>query len=369
MAEKAYSVSLIGSSRSVTVGEPDRSAGSSSRDPFAGRGRRLLALRVALLAALVGATVLLIAALVPGSGKRLQHSAASWVAGEVVLEALACAAYAWLFHSVFSHGRYVTTYFRSGQIAVGELGAFAVLPTGIGGPVLRVWALRRGGMPLRDVIVRSVSHAPIFNLPYILAAGLLGMSVVLGVGPGHAPTAVALAPVGLVLGAVALGVAMTVYVNTRSAEPRKRWQRIARDAARTIPEGLREIPGRLRKPGSVLGAIGYWAGDCGVLVAAFHAAGGSAPISVIVLAYMLGQLGNALPLPGGVGGVEPLMLGVLTTSGVDLGLGAAAIVLYRLISLGTQGTLGATAVATLIPSLRHAPNRKSLRLAASTDRS
>jgi uncharacterized membrane protein YbhN (UPF0104 family) len=308
-----------------------------------------------LLAALLSAVGLLIVGLVPGSGKRLQHAAAGWIAVEVVLEAIACAAYAWLFHAVFSHGAYTNTFFRSGQIAVGELGAFAVVPTGIGGPVLRVWALMRGGMPFRDVAVRSVIHAPYFNFPYVLAALVLGTSVAVGVGPGHAPLAVALAPLGLVAGALALGTAATLYVRTHRSEPRARWRRMAREAVRVIPEGLSEAPSRIRKPGALLGAVGYWAGDCGVLVAAFHAAGGSAPISVIVLAYMLGQLGNALPLPGGVGGVEPLTVGVLTASGVDTGLAAAAIVLYRFISLGIQGTLGAAAVATLIPALRRTP--------------
>jgi uncharacterized membrane protein YbhN (UPF0104 family) len=67
---------------------------------------------------------------------------------------------------------------------------------------------------------------------------------------------------------------------------------------------------------------------------------------------MLGQLGNTLPLPGGVGGVEPLMLGVLTASHVDLGLGAAAIIVYRFISLGIQAAAGAVAVATLLPALQ-----------------
>ena len=75
---------------------------------------------------------------------------------------------------------------------------------------------------------------------------------------------------------------------------------------------------------------------------------------MIVLAYMLGQLGNLLPLPGGVGGVEPVMLGVLTASGVNLGLGGAAIVFYRFISLGLQSGGGAIAVATLIPTLQNA---------------
>jgi hypothetical protein len=46
------------------------------------------------------------------------------------------------------------------------------------------------------------------------------------------------------------------------------------------------------------------------------------------------------------------MLGVLASSGVNLGLGAAAIVLYRFVSLGVQSVLGTVAIATLIPSLQ-----------------
>jgi uncharacterized protein (TIRG00374 family) len=102
----------------------------------------------------------------------------------------------------------------------------------------------------------------------------------------------------------------------------------------------------------LLFAIGYWIGDCGVLIVAFRSAHGTAPIGVIALAYMLGQLGNTLPLPGGVGAVEPAMLGVLTSSGVSLGLGAAAVVLYRFVSLGLQALLGTVAAATLVPTLQ-----------------
>ena len=66
---------------------------------------------------------------------------------------------------------------------------------------------------------------------------------------------------------------------------------------------------------------------------------------------MLGQLGNTLPLPGGVGGVEPLMLGIFATSGVNLGLAGAAIICYRTIALGVQGGLGAVAFVSLATGL------------------
>lgn len=119
-----------------------------------------------------------------------------------------------------------------------------------------------------------------------------------------------------------------------------------------LPDGAREFVVSARRPGAWIGSLGWWAGDCGALWAAFHACGGSPALSVLILAYMLGQLGNALPLPGGVGGVEPLMLGIFVASGVNVGLAAAAIVCYRAVALGVQGISGAAAVATLATQVR-----------------
>jgi uncharacterized membrane protein YbhN (UPF0104 family) len=256
-----------------------------------------------------------------------------------------------LFHGVFSHGAYRFGLLRGAQIGIGELGAFVVSPTGAGGPALRIWALLRMGMPFRVQMVRSVIHGVVFNIPYVLAAVLLGLSVAFGVGSGQARMLLALAPLGLVAASLAVAGAAALLARRERREPRGRLRRIGRDIVEAIPEGVRELPTRLREPSLLLFAFGYWAGDCGVLIAAFLAAHGSAPLAVIVLAYMLGQLGNSLPLPGGVGAVEPAMLGVLTASGVNLGVGAAAVVLYRFVSLGVQAILGTVAVATLIPAL------------------
>lgn len=328
-----------------------------SRPGSAGGRGRSLALQAVLLAVLLGAVALVITEIVPGSSQRLRHPAAGWITLAVILELIACASYVLLFHGVFSQGAYRISHVRSAQIGVGELGAFVVVPTGAGGPALRIWALLRSGMPFAILMRRSVIHAVVFNLPYVLAAILLGLSVTFHVAAGHAPLALALAPLGLVIGTLILAVAAARFARRRPSEPETRWGKIGHDVIRAIPAGLREFPARLRQPQLPFAAIGYWAGDCTVLIACFYAARGSAPVSVVVLAYMLGQLGNALPLPGGVGAVEPAMLGVLTASGIRLGLGAAAVVLYRFISVGLQATAGTIAVATLVPALQRVPSQ------------
>ncbi|MDX6649328.1 MAG: putative heme transporter [Solirubrobacteraceae bacterium] len=317
-------------------------------------------LRAAIAVAAFAALGYLAIRLVPGSGARLADASPGWIAVCIALELVACAGFAACFWATFSYAPNFVSRSRCAQIALGELAAFAVVPTGAAAPLIRLWALRGGGMPLRTIFVRSVVHGPLLNVPYATAALLLGLGVVVGAGPGRAPLAVALAPIGIVAVAVAAATAITLAGRRRRQSLDVRgWRRIAREAATIVPEGLRQIPARARHPAAIGGALVWWAGDCAVLWAAFHAVGASPNVAVVALGYMLGQLGTTLPLPGGVGGVEPIMLGVLVASGVEADVGAAAIVVYRAVALGLQSALGAVALSLLIPSVRRERARQA----------
>jgi uncharacterized protein (TIRG00374 family) len=50
---------------------------------------------------------------------------------------------------------------------------------------------------------------------------------------------------------------------------------------------------------------------------------------VIVMGYFVGMLGNLLPLPGGVGGVDGGMIGAFTAFGVSVELSVVAVLAYR----------------------------------------
>ena len=67
------------------------------------------------------------------------------------------------------------------------------------------------------------------------------------------------------------------------------------------------------------------------------------PWAVLVMGYLVGMLGNLLPLPGGVGGVEGGMIGALAAFGVDLQLAVAAVLAYRAISFWLPTLPGAVA--------------------------
>jgi uncharacterized membrane protein YbhN (UPF0104 family) len=306
---------------------------------------------VAVFLVLAGAVVFAFEQLVPGAGHRLSQASPQWLAVALALELAGCASYVLLFHSVFDRAPNRVSVRRSAQIGLGELAAFAIVPTGIGGPALRIWALRAGGMPVRTVLVRSIAHAGLLNGPYVLAALVLGVGVSLHILPGHAPLLTALAPTGVVLGVCAIVLA-AIGLGRTTLLGRGVWRERLQSALLILPEGVRDFARCAPRGWAWIGSLGWWIGDCGALWAALHACGGAPALTVVVLAYMLGQLGNALPLPGGIGGVEPLMLGIFVASGVNAGVAAAAIVCYRAIALGVQGTTGAVAVATLAPELR-----------------
>ena len=116
----------------------------------------------------------------------------------------------------------------------------------------------------------------------------------------------------------------------------------------TVPalaaSGVRTAIGLIRErdPG-LLGAVAWWGFDIGVLWAMFHAFGEPPPFTVIWMSYFIGMLGNLLPLPGGLGGVEGGMIGALAAFGVNLDLAVLAVLSYRAISFWLPTVPGAVA--------------------------
>ena len=83
--------------------------------------------------------------------------------------------------------------------------------------------------------------------------------------------------------------------------------------------------------GVIAGAVGYWAFDNAVLWATFHAFGASPPLTVILMGYLIGQLGGLLPIPGGIGGIDLGLIGTLIVYGAPAAATAAAVLAYRII--------------------------------------
>ena len=87
--------------------------------------------------------------------------------------------------------------------------------------------------------------------------------------------------------------------------------------------------------------------------------GATLPITVILMGYLIGQLGGALPLPGGIGGIDLGLIGTLIVYGAPASATVAAVLAYRVILFWLPLLVGAVAFGSLRRGLNQ-PNRPDL---------
>jgi uncharacterized protein (TIRG00374 family) len=125
--------------------------------------------------------------------------------------------------------------------------------------------------------------------------------------------------------------------------------------ANALGDGLDEAL-RLLRTGDLAilaGASGYMLFDVAMLGVCFAAFGNDVPpVGVLLVAYIIGQLGSLIPIPGGIGGVDAGLIGTLVLYGVDATDAAVAVIAYRGLLLAIPALLGLPALAVLRRRLR-----------------
>ena len=311
---------------------------------------RRLARRLVQVLALLAALVLA-ALLAPGLGdvrKRLADADPGWLALAVAFEAMSCASYVIMFRPVFCRRMSWRT---SAEIAWSELAAGSLVPaSGAGGLALGAWILHRGGMPSERIARRSVAFFLIKSSVNFVAVAVLGTIMAIGlVGPHVSLLLTALpAALSVVLIAVVLAVPRLGPGDDAGPEASKLRRGVVA-ARRALITGTAEAVEilRSRDPLVVIGAVGYWAWDNAVLWATFHAVGADVALSVVLMGYLIGQLGGLLPLPGGVGGIDGGLIGTLVVYGAPVAAVTAAVLAYRVILFWLPLVGGAVAFFSL----------------------
>jgi uncharacterized membrane protein YbhN (UPF0104 family) len=284
----------------------------------------------------------------------IEHGDGWWIAIGVMLELLSFAGYVVLFRAVFVCEEGPIGWPESYEITMAGLAATRLFATaGAGGIALTAWALRRSGMEARLVACRMVAFIVLLYVVYAGSVLLDGIGLGTGLFPGGGSFALTIVPaiVAAVLmtavGAMALlpGDIERRLQSWASGSGRlARWVALAVTAPALAASGVRTAIELIRErdPG-LLGAVAWWGFDICVLWAMFHAFGSPPPFAVIWMAYFIGMLGNLLPLPGGLGGVEGGMIGAFVAFGVNLDLAVLAVLSYRAISFWLPTIPGAVA--------------------------
>ena len=318
---------------------------------------RHLVVRVVELAVVIAAVVIAINAL-PGLDEvkaRLAGVAAGWVVAVVLAEVGSCVGYLLAFRYTFCSGM---SWRLSYDIAMAELAANSLLPAGgAGGLALGAWALRQAGMPTGHIGRRSVAFFVVTSAANFFALVVVGIGVFVGVIAGRGSVLLTLVP-ALITAVGVLLVALSPALLRKPAKPGAKakgdnWRgRVAvklRGWLGATADGVEQAIALLRSGnlGVAVGSFAYMAFDILALGFAFAAVGHEPLFGVLVLGYLIGQLGNLIPIPGGIGGTEGALIGMFALYGVNVTQATAAVLIYRLFALIVPAALGAPAFILL----------------------
>ena len=264
-----------------------------------------------------------------------------WLLAALAFTLLSFAGYVAMFRGVFIGEGSRIDYAASYQITMAGLAATRLFAAGgAGGIALTAWALRRAGMDRRQVADKTLAFLILTYAVYMAALVIVGFGLRLGLLEGPAPFGITVVPA--IFGLVVIGLALALArvppdLQRRLEGYASRHGRVARlaqllaNAPAAFSAGMREAVAHVRKGDrSLLGALAYWGFNIATLWACFHAFGDPPPWPVIVMAYFVGFLGNLLPLPGGIGGVDGGMIGAFLAFGVGSGIAVVAVLTYRL---------------------------------------
>ncbi len=268
--------------------------------------------------------------------RRIEEGDPLWLALGVGIEAFSFVGYVVLVKEIFGPCAPRLSWQAATEITFGGVVATRLFSAaGAGGIAFTAWALVAAGMAARTTAKMISAFLAIMYLPYVLA-------LVFGALGGGVPDAVMWVGIGIGVCALAVAALMTLIPGDLERRARRlasghgRFASLAARAA-SIPEiagqASRTALTLVRRRPTLLGwALLWWAADVAVLGVCFRAFGDAPALGVIVLGYFLGHIGNLVPVPGGIGGVEGGMVGIFVACGVPLSLAVVATIAYQAIS-------------------------------------
>ena len=324
---------------------------------------RFVVTALAVIAAILALYVLLprVAGLDDTWG-RMRDGDAAWIALAALFEVASYVGYVLLLRTVAGGPEARLSWTDSWRLTLAGVAASRLLATaGAGGIALTAWALSRMGLSARTVATRMATFFVLLYGIFMAALVTAGLGLAAGWLPGPAPFAVTVVPALLAAAVISAALALALV----PADPHREHARAPAGSSRaarlahvvavapgTIGEGVRGALAlvRAREP-ALMGGLAWWTCDVLVLWAALNAFGDPPAVAVLVMSYFVGMLGNTLPLPGGIGGVEGGMVGALVAFGEPAGLALAAVLTYRAFAFWLPTLPGAVAYVQLTRAL------------------
>jgi hypothetical protein len=287
----------------------------------------------AVLIGLVSIGLLLWVAPLDEVVRQIGHMDPAWVLAAVALEVGSCLGYVVVFRRFFPEPPRSV----SRTVAWIAMGAGAVLPGGnISSAAATGVLLRRHGIGTRRLLTRCAAMLALLTGVGFAVNGIAGVWLLLGLPGGTHDLSHTGIPI-LVSVAVLGGAALVVWIGRRLGATAPR-------PVRALAAGLQGAWSAVRTPHwRLLGAVAFLCLDMGALWAACAATGHPLGFPATVIAYCIGYLATAIPMPAGLGVLDSGLAAALVLYGLPPAASVGAVLVYHAIAIWVPGAGGLAA--------------------------
>lgn len=352
MVARRHDLPVVGAAPPAVVGQPGWSASRTGREagrvsapvltaPPSSPGVRPSRWRRAAVVAVVGVVLLVVVAQLSAVDWEPLLARVRWWAVPVAVGATAASLLGAAWNLVgFSPVRLTLRRALAAQLAGTALKV--VTPASVGTVAVNARVVQRSGGGAAPALV-AVTASQVAQV--VVTVVVLGAVALL---PATEPAPDVRSDRTSVTVALAVAAAVLVLAMTR----RWWWRLVPLTAAGRLAEVRPQLLGVLRHPRRLAAGVGgcvvLTGGLAGALWASVQAAGGAlGPLAVLVVLLAGSAVGNSVPTPAGVGGVEAAMTAGLVAAGVPLAQAAPAVLLYRLATFWLLVPPGALAAGAL----------------------
>jgi uncharacterized membrane protein YbhN (UPF0104 family) len=304
------------------------SAAEEQEAPTHGDIKRKL-IRGGIIVAVLVVVVIAVIALLPGlNGVRSALSAASpgWVAAAAGIQALGVGGAVVFVELVFADVPHRLTWRMGGA----QQAANALLPTG-GGTLVSYFTLSAIGWKAEPFAERTAVQIIASAAPNILAIIFVGLGMGLGLFSGPSDWWLTWLPAAIGIVVVVGAIWAAKWGHWLAGRTKRRWLQTGLRVAATGISGSVEV--LCTRSWRVLGTWVDLLGWIGALWAALYAVGEHLPFAVVAMGYLIGQVAQAIPVPGGIGAIDAGVTGALALYGADASEAAAGQLLAHAVGL------------------------------------
>jgi uncharacterized membrane protein YbhN (UPF0104 family) len=291
--------------------------------------------------------------LLPGlDGVRDTIAAASggWVVAATAIQLAGIAGAVVFVQLVFADVPHRLTWKMGGA----QMAANVLLPTA-GNTAVGYWTLSSIGWKLEPFARRTAVMIIAPTAPNILLIVIFGLGMGLGVFGGPHDWWLTFLPAVIAIVIIVVAILAARWGHRIADRTERRWLREGLNVVSTGVTGTVEV--LRRRSWRVLGTWVEVFASIGALWAALIAVGEHLPFAVVAMSFLIGQVAQVIPAPGGIGSIDAGVTGALVLYGANFDKAAGGELIAHALALLVPLLAGAIPFALLPREIRRTRNR------------